>query len=555
MKTWKKWLIALFSILLLAGISLGVVWTVDNWSAITSNTTLYTQEDLDNAYDKGLNDAGYDMIVQYQEQIAGLQKQVADSTKNLQDALNQNNIDAARIEGLNNELSSVKNELSDALSQLENFLHEIQDKTEQINNLTNILEETQAQLQSTISQLETTTSQLDEALAQGELDAETISDLTSQVEDLSEQNESLSSQVVNLNNQVLELQAQLEAYESMNLENYYKVTFINDSNDAIVSTSYIQKNSSLNNPPIIENTYDYWFYGWATTEDSEDVVNFDSFIVDNNYIFYSILSPNIDLRIVGDENFFKYEENEMGENANAYSAQAIYRYGENLTVADILQVKDKVILQGLEEGDITFQFNEDVTLETKLKDLPDGGAVLGNYKWSYKELSCKLILQYSESLVNIVTASSVDDSNSYVAYEMDFGDFPRVLDITTTNNISLEITYKDETVNSTITSLNTKEYEAVGIKKYSNIFYVIKFTPFEDKEIEVCFLMSIDGDGYYAIAVIDPSVPDDAGLYEYEAGFKILNLNVEYQDKYISYLQGFENHEFWYYENALIEEV
>ena len=132
MKTWKKWLIAVFSILLLAGITLGVVWVVDNWSAITSNTTLYTQEDLDNAYNKGLNDAGYDVIVQYQEQVADLQIElqnkeitIGNLTDQLNDALENGGLKDDEIEDLKKDIADLQAEITAKQEQIEELQDDI----------------------------------------------------------------------------------------------------------------------------------------------------------------------------------------------------------------------------------------------------------------------------------------------------------------------------------------------------------------------------------------------------------------------------------------------
>ncbi len=132
MKTWKKWLIAVFSILLLAGITLGVVWVVDNWSAITSNTTLYTQEDLDNAYNKGLNDAGYDVIVQYQEQVADLQIElqnkeitIGNLTDQLNDALENGGLKDDEIEDLKKDIADLRAEITAKQEQIEELQDDI----------------------------------------------------------------------------------------------------------------------------------------------------------------------------------------------------------------------------------------------------------------------------------------------------------------------------------------------------------------------------------------------------------------------------------------------
>ena len=132
MKTWKKWLIAVFSVLLLAGIALGVVWMVDNWPAITSNTTLYTQEDLDNAYNQGLDDAGYDVIIQYQEQIAGLQTElqnkeitIGNLTDQLNDALENGGLKDEQIEDLMQNIADLQADITAKQEQIEELQDDI----------------------------------------------------------------------------------------------------------------------------------------------------------------------------------------------------------------------------------------------------------------------------------------------------------------------------------------------------------------------------------------------------------------------------------------------
>ena len=125
MKAWKKWLIAVFSIVLVAGIAIGTVWLVNNWDALTSDTTLYTQKDIDDAYEQGLNDAGYEVILQYQEQIAIIQGQLEESqikvgnlTDSLNQALEQNKIDAEAIAGYLDDITELNNTITDLNKQI-----------------------------------------------------------------------------------------------------------------------------------------------------------------------------------------------------------------------------------------------------------------------------------------------------------------------------------------------------------------------------------------------------------------------------------------------------
>lgn len=533
-------------------------------------------DNLQNSYNENL-----DLIESYKTQVSTLTEQLTSKENELTEKNeyiddlesakaeleSQAVLDEAEIERLdtlltqaNQDKATLQSEIDQKTTTISELNISISELEEENSSLNSTIISLQEQIASLNSQIETTTSQLDEALTQGELDAETISSLTSQVESLTTQNENLSSQVIALNNQVLELQAELAVYEEMNLSNYAKLTFINDSNDAIVSTSYVLKNSTYNNPPIIENTYDYWFYGWATTEESEEVVNFENFTVDNDYTFYSVLSDNIDLYIFGDENYFEYAEDERGENTGAGTRQAVYRYGENLTVGDILQIKDKVIIEGIENGDISYQFLnpvgqdlEYVTLDTKLKDLPDSSTrtMMDGvyYDWCYKFFRCNLTFTYNEK--NIYAVQVGNDSQDYSSFISlkDFND--RDVNVSSLNNINFTITYQEETVDVNISKLLSKQNEFVADYKSSCAFYGVKITPFENKEIEVHFLINIeDFDSNAGIfKVVDPSLSDDAGYTRAE--IDDFCFNVEYDDKYISYLPGIEYHEFWYNSNLV----
>ena len=491
-------------------------------------------------------------IEELKDQIDDYQFDIASLTEQLTVALNQNVVDAGTIESLNIELKNVKDELESKKIELEAIKNNLNESNTQIESLTTSLAQTQSELEATILELEEVTVSLNNALAQSELDQETISNLTSQVEDLSSQNESLSSQVINLNNQILELQAQLEVYEGMDLDNCYKLTFINDSNDAIVSTSYIKKNKIFNYPPTILNTYDYWFYGWAQTEESEELFDFEDFLVDKDYTFYSVLSNNVDLKINSDNSMFVYEDNEAAEGSSAHLRSAIYRYGENLTVADLLKIDDNIVLKGIEEGTINYKFDDNVTLNTKLKDLPNEAAVMkisggGSYTWNYKILNCNLILSYTDPYTNIVSVKSEFNRNdkSYAYIELYLRNCPR-LNILSATNINLNIVYKGENINTTISGLSNSYYEQVVVDKG---YYGVKITPFSDKNIELYFEMKLNGVNEIVFRIIDPNKED--GYVEATVNY---SLNVELDKEYISYLSGLKNHEFWYYSNATIEE-
>ena len=54
----------------------------------------------------------------------------------------------------------------------------------------------------------------------------------------------LKADKIELQNQITDLQAQLKAYEDMNLTDYYKLEFVNSSTDLVVSSLYLKEGGS-----------------------------------------------------------------------------------------------------------------------------------------------------------------------------------------------------------------------------------------------------------------------------------------------------------------------
>lgn len=570
----KTIIISIFVCVILAGVGVGLYCA---WPAIKGTITgnsYYTYEDVQNAYDKGYTngikneeelttqiDYYKNEVDKYVISLSEAQTKIGNLEKNLQDAINSGNVDKETIVRLNEELKEANDslkttsaELETVKSDLEKVTGENSELSKQVSELTSQLSNTQNELETTINELTTTTSLLDTALTQNELDATTIENLSNQVATLTSQNEGFSNQIIQLSNQVIELEAQLEAYQSSDLENYYKVTFINDNNDATILTSYVVKNNEFKYPPVIENTYDYWFYGWSTEKDGETPFDFENFIVDQDYTFYSILSGNVDLMINGGPYYYHYEDWKTDEDGVKYKGEnevAVNRYGENLTVRDVISIKNEYVLELIEKGVISFGAP---SLDTKLKDLntqtigimyqKDG--VQGSYYWSYKVLGLSLI--YTQQVNNnLVIFRSVEDIVGITSAIMPFdGTILREeLNLNSIRDIKLSFTYKGEEIEITKSDINR------GEKGSSHGDWAGKVVESVGSSNLTIYVETSDTVYHtLGLVVIDPNLEEPSCNAAPLIGYYEIELSTA---AYVSCLEGVKNREFWNIANAVFE--
>ncbi len=313
-KSLKITLAVVFSVILIGAFVLLTTLVAANWEYIVGSyngETYYTSGELEEEYDKGYNDAlgngenNYKAL--YEEAVKNLSiaqndknqltSQLAQVQSRLDQALNKQELDAEKILELQTDL----NEVQKLLTQAENNLSQLQEDYNEI--------------------------------------LEDNSNLSNDIEELRTEN-------VSLQNQITDLQAQLKAYEDMNLTDYYKLEFVNSSTDLVVSSLYLKEGSSFE-VPVIENTKDTWFYGWSTTEGADIVFDFSNFEIDNNYTFYSILGETVPVRL----------------NDNEYC----YYYGKNLTVKDILVFDNQI---DFSDENLELALGSGITLDTVITDLP-----------------------------------------------------------------------------------------------------------------------------------------------------------------------------------------
>lgn len=493
MSTTKKIIIAIVVIIVIAGISFGAVWLGTNWDNITAQTDLYTYQDMVDYSDeknqvlqdelenyKLLYETAIQKMTEAENDKNELTIQLAKMQNELQESLNQNKIDTAKILELETKVS----ELQNTISQLNETISELQDDLVTLQNKYN--------------------------------------DVVSENEDYVDEINSLNTQIVTLSNEVTELKAQLEAYEDMNLNDYYKIEFINTTNDLVVSSAYVRESTKLSSVPIIENTQDTWFYGWSTTEDSTSEFDFTNFTVDNNYTFYSILGETVPVT---------FQDNRLD----------VYWYGKNLTIKDILIMDNKI---DLDNENIEVVLDDNLTLDSsitnlkKLKYVPRGN---DETEYMYYELD------YSILIHNEVSDMSITPSTSRIAIYAELENYE--LNYFSLSNIQFTISIDSLPEQSTIVTNFENKF---NLDYYGTIIpYIYTSTTATLGEYSFTFEFGIYanyGNGCF-IKVTSDNFTDYVDISN-------ISFDIELSDSYVNYLDAeITDRDFSYTDFPVYEEV
>ena len=494
-KSIKITLIISIVVILLAVLVGGSVLIVKNWEYISGSMqgeTYYTEEDLNDKYNEGYDDAssGTDNYRLLYEEVV----------KNLSQAQNEKT-------ELTNKLSQVEAQRDQALTQNEVATEKILEH-----------EATITELQNTISQLNETISELQDDLVtlQNEYD-----NLLSENEDYVDEINSLNAQIVTLSNEVTELEAQLEAYEDMNLNDYYKIEFINTTNDLVVSSAYVRESTKLSSLPTIENTQDTWFYGWSTTEDSTSEFDFTNFTVDNNYTFYSILGETVPVT---------FQDNRSD----------VYWYGKNLTIKDILIINNEI---DLDNENIEVVLDDNLTLDSsitnlkKLKYVPHGN---DETEYMYYELDYSILI-HNEGSGGLIqpSTSRILIYEELVNYELNYFSL---------SNIQFTISIDSLPEQSTIVTNFENKF---NLDYYGTVPYIYTSTTATLGEYSFTFEFGIYanyGNGCF-IKVTSDNFTDYVDISN-------ISFDIELSDSYVNYLDAeITDRDFSYTDFPVYEEV
>lgn len=298
MSTTKKVLTAIFSILIIGAFAFLITWGIINWSKVKegmSGSGLYTQDDIQNAYEDGYNTAltdkdeydklinSYretistqnDLISQHASEAAALNNSIKDhqgqiNTLNEQKAALEKQIDNLNIIKENND--TIIEELNDEIGALNYRVQVLQTSKDQ--NANQI-----AALNSQIENLQSLNAQLQET---NELNLQTINGLNAQIASLNEQIDHLHTQiqtnltaVTDLNSRITELQNSVAYYEQYiaKFETDNKVTVTFEFAGTVYNLQLVEKGSKVTVAEPTSTEY-LIFNGWTVNNEPIDLSTF-----------------------------------------------------------------------------------------------------------------------------------------------------------------------------------------------------------------------------------------------------------------------------------------
>ncbi len=335
MSTTKKVLTIIFSILIVAAFAFVLTWGIINWSKVKEGMAgngLYTQDDVQNAYEDGYNTAlsdkseyeklidGYrdtittqnDLISQHTSEVNSLNNSIKDCQGQITTLTEQKTALETQVETLNTIKTSNEATISDLNGQiaaLNNQVLSLQaNKDENARQIANLNEQ--------ISNLQTLNAQLQET---NELNTRTINglnaqivSLNNQIADLTLQSQNNSAVVNALNVKIAELQKSVSYYEQYlgTLESGEQVVATFEFDGSVYNIQVVNKNSLLT----------------VTEPQSSAYVIFNGWTVDGEPIDLATYRITANTKIVADVTH-KYEVNFMVEGEN-HNSQIVLKDGK-----------------------------------------------------------------------------------------------------------------------------------------------------------------------------------------------------------------------------------
>ena len=360
----------IFSLVLIVVLGLGIIWCIANYSKLEegfSGSNLYTQEDLNNAYNDGYNTAFTDreeyesLINSYRDKITTQSDEIDKLKDEIQLLKNDNNNKADKIAELEADCSDLKNKITLLeTSGLEDeqtialLQHELEEKNAEITRLNNLLlnnatevselndrikalENSIAYYEEYIQNLETNSTAVvtfefnNEVYAIKEVakgDYVSIEDPTSSTYlkfnywTINGVQVDLSTTPINENTTIV-----------ANVTRFYDVKFIVD--DEEYHSSIIAENGTITAPetPVLDNyEFEYWILG------NTQINSFDNIFVNRDMVFTAKLTR---LYLV---QFSYYMHNENNELTIHSSEQKVKENG--IATAPIISNTNRLIFSG-----------------------------------------------------------------------------------------------------------------------------------------------------------------------------------------------------------------
>lgn len=243
----RKVLGIIFSILFVGAFTFVLCWGIINFNKVKesmSGTAIYTQEDVNNAYQDGYDTALEDKA-EYDELINGYR----DTITTLNDNISKLNSQVSTLTNANNDCQTKINSLNNIISQnestIENLNNTITTNNSTIDYLTseiNILSETKTNLETQITALNNNITNKEVI----------ISGLNSQIVDLQNDINYKRTQIVELNNQVTALQIEIDELSSSDNKNAILIENLNSQIVNLNNEIKLLENSIANKTSEIE---------------------------------------------------------------------------------------------------------------------------------------------------------------------------------------------------------------------------------------------------------------------------------------------------------------
>lgn len=291
----KKVLTLIFSIIFVGAFAFCLTWGIINFNKVKdgmSGTGVYTQEDINNAYNDGYDTAlkdkneyteliaGYrDTITTLNDNISQLNSQVNNLTNNNRDYANQVsklNEQKSLLETQVNNLNTIKTNNEETISSLNTQITNLQSQVTTLTNSGENKNEQIAQLNTQISSLQNLVSQLQTT---NNMNVDTITGLNVQIANLNNQisemtllSQNSTSQIANLNNKIAELQKSVTYYESYiaQLESGEQVVATFEYDGSVYNIQIVNKGSKLSVTTPTSTEYKI-FNGWKVNGETIDL--------------------------------------------------------------------------------------------------------------------------------------------------------------------------------------------------------------------------------------------------------------------------------------------
>lgn len=314
----KSIIISVALLVVFAGIGIGIYCA---WPAITGTITdskYYTSEDLQNAYDKGFDDAFknkdeltqqvdyykeltdtyYISILDYQAQIKDYET-LTENNKNTISTLEQNKTE---LQTQVDNLISIKNSNEETISDLQVEVSNLENQVKILTSSDSGKTEEIAELNKQITSLNNLISQLQNT---NTLNVNTIASLNSQIESLNSQirnmtlqNQNASGQITALNNKISKLQESINYYEQYiaSLESGEQVVATFEFDGSVYNIQIVNKNSIVT--VTTPTSTDYVIFNYWTVNGKQ--VDLSSYQITTNTKFVADITYKYDVKFIVD---------------------------------------------------------------------------------------------------------------------------------------------------------------------------------------------------------------------------------------------------------------